>query len=85
MVEELLNMFNYKILDLDYNNLVLIPGNQEKNINDVYNDGYLHREDRKIKFHYNHDFEEIYSLPKDEQIDFINQKFIKYKDKYVIS
>jgi|688.fasta_scaffold420198_2 hypothetical protein len=85
MLELILDKFNYKISELDYNNVVLIPGKQEESIESIYNNGYLNREGRKEIFSYNSDFEGIYTLSKNEQINFINEKFIDYKGKYIIS
>jgi len=85
MLEPILKKYNYKISELDYNNVVLVSGQQEESLSAVYNRGYLEKSDRKQRFYYNQDFEEIYSLDKEKQIDFINQKFLKFKNKYLLS
>lgn len=85
MIEDLLEKNELKILELDYNNVILVKGVQEESIVDIYNSGYLHKSDRKDRFSYNQDFEEIYDLPKNLQIDFINSKFEKHKGKFIIS
>jgi hypothetical protein len=75
MLEDILKKYNYKIKVLDFNNVILIPGQQTENLIDVYNDGYLNRPERPSIFFYNADFEPIYSLDTDKQIEFINNKF----------
>jgi hypothetical protein len=84
MLDDLLKKYGYEINTLDFNNIVLIPGTQKENIIDVYNNGYLYREDRLTKFYYNLDFEPIYEMDKEEQIKFINDKFEKNIDNYTI-
>jgi hypothetical protein len=95
MLEELMGEYSYKIDTLDWNNVILVPGKQEEDILEIYNNGYLNRDGRKNRFSYNLDFEPIYSLKKDEQINFINEKFmningyqldgkpIKYRNYYI--
>lgn len=84
MLEDLLSEYKYKILELDYNNVVLIPGQQIETFKEVYEKGYLNKLDRKNIFHYNLDFEQIYSLNETQKKEFINQKFSKYQNKYFI-
>lgn len=76
MLEDILSKYGYKIYMLDFNNVVLVPGIQEESISDVYKNGYLNRVGRKEIFYYNDDFDPIYTMSKDDQIDFINKKFI---------
>lgn len=85
MLENLLVKHNYKILDLDYNNVVLIQGKQTENLIEVYNRGYLYKDDRHRLFPWNNNFESIYKLNKQEQINFINKNFIKHEGKYILS
>ena len=84
MLDDLLSTYKYKILELDYNNVILIPGKQTETFREIYEKGYLHRIDRKQLFHYNSDFEKIYDLSKDQKKEFINKKFSKYEGKYFI-
>jgi hypothetical protein len=85
MLEDLLLKHQYKILDLDYNNVVLIKGEQVDKLDEVYYNGYLHNADRARKFPYNHDFEEIYQLPLEEQVEFLKQKFHTHEGQYILS
>ena len=84
MIETLLNKYNYKIDHLYYNNVILIPGKQERDLLEVYEEGYLNKIDRNKYFHYNSDFEEIYKLQHSDQIEFINNKFNNYIGNFFI-
>jgi hypothetical protein len=75
MLEDLLETYGYKIDCLDLNNVVLVPGKQEQSIEDVYNNGYLNTELRHTRFQYNADFNPVYSMNKEQQIQFIKSKF----------
>lgn len=85
MLENLLPTFGYKILELDYNNVILVPGTQTESLKDVYWNGYLGKPDKDSRFYYNTDFGPIYSLPLDKQIEFINKKFKDYQGQYTIN
>lgn len=85
MLEDLLSKYTYKVLDLDYNNVVLVPGSQTDKLYRIYYDGYFNNVDRERIFSYNADFEAIYSLALQEQIDFLKQKFHKHEGKYILS
>lgn len=75
MLEDLLIKYGYKINNLEWNNVILVPGTQEESISAVYSKGYLDRYDRANIYSYNSDFEEVYNMTKDKQIEFINNKF----------
>jgi hypothetical protein len=85
MLEDLLPEFGYKIMELDYNNVILVPGTQTESLKDVYWNGYLGKPDKDARFYYNTDFGPIYKLPVDEQIAFINRKFKDYQGQYTIN
>lgn len=78
MLESILEKYEYKIKFLDYNNVVLVPGKQEESLTDIYNNGYLNKPDRPTKFYWNNNFEPIYALGKEEQINFIKNFFDNY-------
>lgn len=84
MLEDLLPAHGYKIDCLDYNNVILVPGTQEKSLQDIYNEGYFTKPDRQSRFYYNEDFEPIYSMSYDEQVKFVRTKFSKYEGRYSI-
>jgi hypothetical protein len=75
MLDGLLRKYNYKINSLDWNNVILVPGLHEENIDDVYSKGYLDKEGRLERFSYNLDFEPVYSMNKKDQLEFIINKF----------
>jgi hypothetical protein len=75
MLEDLLETYGYMIDCLDLNNVVLIPGKQEQSIEDVYNNGYLNTELRHTKFQYNADFNPVYGMNKEQQVQFIKSIF----------
>lgn len=84
MLEGFLKEHNYKILDLDYNNVVLVEGEQKESLDNIYKSGYLDKKDRKQLYPWNEDFEPIYSMDKDEQLLFIKDKFKKFEGKYIL-
>lgn len=88
MVNELCLKYNYKIIDLHYNNLFIVPLEkiQFKTITsqDAYNHGYFLKSDRKRHFPWNHDMEILFSLKTDEQVKFLKKKFEKYEGKYIL-
>jgi hypothetical protein len=77
---DVLKKHNYKIDSLDWNNAIIVPGEQEIEIEKIYLDGYLNREDRKKMFPWNHDFEPIYSMDYQDKIKFIKEKFNSRKN-----
>jgi hypothetical protein len=84
MLENVLPEFGYKILELDFNNVLLVPGTQTEELSDVYWNGYLGKPDKNERFYYNTDFGPIYKMTLPEQIDFINNKFKDYQGQYAI-
>ena len=85
---ELCQKYDYDIVELHYNNLFLVP----KEINTfgslspekAYEDGYKNKPDRKEKFPWNSDMEELLTMPKEKGIEFLNKKFEKYNGKYIL-
>jgi len=86
MLENLLNIYNYKIDSLQYNNVILVPGKQEVDFLDIYNEGYFNKPGRTTKFFYNKKYDELYTLPENKRIEYIIDKFDfdKYKGQYII-
>lgn len=82
----LCGQFKYSLVELHYNNAFLIP--QEVNIypaltpEAAYREGYRKRPDRKEKFPWNDNMEEILNLPPEEAVKFVNAFFRKYQGKY---
>jgi hypothetical protein len=63
----------YKVESLDFNNVIMTPGTQERSLADIYREGYWNMPHGRPG--YNADFDPIYSMPYDDQIAFINTKF----------
>lgn len=80
MLTTLLEKYEYKIDSLDYNNVILVKGKQTTPLKEIYDNGYWNRN----RFYYNVDFEPIYYLKKEQQIEFINKKFKNYEGKYLL-
>ena len=80
--------YNYDIAELHYNNLFLLPHEINKqgalSPEEAYRIGYKDKPDRKEKFPWNADMEDLLNLSKDDGIKFLNDKFEKYKGKYTI-
>lgn len=82
---------NYALTYLHYNNAFLIP--VEMSTNDIaslspeeaYREGYSDRPDRKEKFPWNVDVEELLFLSPQEALDFVDKLFLNYKGKYTCS
>lgn len=49
----------------------------------AFKKGYLSRADRKEKFPWNAQIEEIYSLSPEEALTYLNKIFKKYEGKYI--
>jgi len=85
---ELCRKYNYDIVELHYNNLFLIPSEINNNARlspeEAYESGYKNKNDRKEKFPWNADMEELLSISKDEGIEFLNKKFNQYEGEYIL-
>lgn len=86
---ELTSRNGYELVGLHYNNAFLIP----KEINfsrslapkEAYEKGYRGQLDRKEKFPWNSDMEDLLHLPPVEAMEFVNKYFEKYNGKYTLS
>lgn len=78
--------YKYALVELHYNNAFLIPQEisplPSLTPEEAYRKGYFERPDRKEKFPWNLDVEEVHNLPTDAALDYINKFFDKYKDKF---
>jgi len=82
---------NYVLINLHYNSAFLIPA--EMSTSDIfpvspeeaYNKGYLDRPDRKEKFPWNNDVEELLFLSPQKAMVFIDKLFANYRGKYILS
>jgi hypothetical protein len=79
--------YNYALVDLHYNNAFLIPTETSPSPSlspeEAYMIGYLNRSDRKQKFPWNVDVEDLLNLSPQEGLQFIDKLFCaKYEGKY---
>jgi hypothetical protein len=84
---ELCKKYQYDIVELLYNNAFLIPNEINKNESlkpeKAYDAGYKNKNDRKLKFPWDKDMEELLYMTALDGIEFINKKFVKYKNRYI--
>ena len=87
MLDGLCTKKGYNLAEVHYNNAFYISSSLLKKRTgpeEGYEEGYKNKKDRKDKFPWNSDFEEIFEMSIDKQKSFINSKFKEYKGKYVI-
>jgi hypothetical protein len=85
----LTNQYNYSLVELHYNNAFLVPSElcsktcltQEE----AYKKGYMEKIDRKEKFPWNANMENVLHMRPEESMAFISSFFEKYKGKFDIS
>lgn len=86
---ELGEAHGYSIAELYYNNAFLVRGEVTDRValtpETAYATGYLERPDRKERFPWNGDVEEIHSLDPEGKIAFIESYFAKYSGRYELS
>jgi len=87
--EKLAHAHNYALVHLEYNNLFLVAGEhhflESLSATEAYNKGYLSKADRKEKYPWNQDMEELLTLPPQEGMEFLHERFACYKGKYLLS
>lgn len=87
-VNDLCIKYNYSLVYLNYINAFLIPREfniKSINIYEAYYKHYLNVENRHQLFGLNEEFNSIYSMTTQEQLDFINEKFKDHSGQYSIS
>jgi hypothetical protein len=76
----------YALVELHYNNAFLIPLEYSRKPaltpEEAYQSGYLGKPDRKKKFPWNDNMEEVLHLKPDEALNYINNYFGKYKSMF---
>jgi hypothetical protein len=73
----------YRVERLDFNNVIMTPGIQGIPYADLYRDGYWNMAIGRPT--YNQDFDPIYTMSPEDQINFINEKFKKFAGKYTLN
>jgi FkbM family methyltransferase len=78
--------YEYAFVELHYNNAFLIPKEISPSPSltpeEAYKKGYLERPDRKEKFPWNTDIEEIHNLSPTDALIYVNKFFAKYQGKF---
>jgi len=85
-LEDILESYGYTLARLHYNNAFLVstkywPG-FSANIGESYREGYLEAKNRKRKFRYNKEMDELQTLSADKVIDRLNDKFKDQEGNY---
>lgn len=78
----------YQILELHYNNLILIASEVNRHralsVEEAYDAGYRNKPDRRQKFPWNADVEALLTLNREDAIAFVNRLFARYAGKYIL-
>jgi hypothetical protein len=82
-------LFGYSLVEVHYNNAFLIPNeiNPYPSLTpeDGYRKGYLDQPDRKERFPWNANMEEVLRLPPEQAANFVNEFFSAHKGMFVCS
>ena len=87
---DLLIKNGYIIESLQYNNLICIEKSllnnnlKQKDVKTIYDEGYKNKIDRKNLFPWNKDVDCLLNMSANEAVNFINEYFYEYKNKYDI-
>jgi hypothetical protein len=90
MLGDLCKNYSYDIIGLNYINAFLVP--HEKNLftkaltpDEAYRTGYWDKHDRKEKFPWNANMEELHSMDPDTGMKFIRNFFLEHEGKYILT
>jgi len=79
MCNQVARMHGYRIVELYYNNLIMIRSDDPAGIAlspyEAYQRGYLGKSDRLERFPWNRDFEHLYSMTPDAALNYLNKLF----------
>lgn len=85
---ELAEKNDYGVYWLEYNNLFLLDKRRVNfspiSAEEAYQKGYVSREDRKKKFHWNADMDPLIGMNSPDAIDFVKDKFSQYEGMYTL-
>jgi hypothetical protein len=85
-LHELCLRFGYSLVELHYNNAFLIPEELSTNASltpeAAYQSGYLLKPDRKSKFPWNANMEEVLTLPPAQAVEFVDRYFGQYRGRF---
>jgi len=86
---KLINKYKYSLVELHYNNAFLIPSELCSKTSltpeEAYRLGYKEKVDRKEKFPWNANMEDVLNMQPEESLAFISSFFEKYKGKFDLS
>lgn len=77
----------YAIVELEYNNAFLMPADiapAALSAEEAYLTGYLDRPDRRRRFPWNADMEELHALEPAAAVDFLRTRFARYDGQYTL-
>ena len=77
--------YDYVIVELEYNNAFLMPAAispQSMSPEHAYRTGYAGRSDRRTKFPWNADMEQLQVLDPDDAVEFLRARFARYEGMY---
>jgi hypothetical protein len=85
---ELCVKHSYEIIDLHYNNLLIVPAEINPfpvlTPREAYDIGYRNKPDRREKFFWNADMEPILTLDPEAAAAFLNDKFAEYQGRFTL-
>lgn len=85
----LVKKYDYSLVELHYNNAFLIPSElcskPSLTPEEAYRSGYKEKPDRKEKFPWNANMEDVLHMHPEESLAFINDFFGEYKGKFELS
>jgi len=89
MLGDICKEHSYDIIGLNYINAFLVPHEDNSfttySPDEAYRVGYKEKKDRKEKFPWNANMEELLSMTPDQGIQFIRNFFSKYEGKYILT
>lgn len=88
-LDDIKEKFNYSLVELHYNNAILISdhfwNNEVLTTKEAYNMGYWSRPNRRKRFHYNKDFEYLFDMTVKEVVNELQGHFSDHNGQYLIN
>jgi hypothetical protein len=85
-LDRLCRQHDYAWVELHYNNAFLVPNELNVfpalTVDEAYKRGYLEQADRKEKFPWNANVEQLQTMPPDEALGFVRTLFSRYEGKF---
>ena len=87
-LEKLALAQNYAIATLEYNNVFLVAKErfqgESLSAEEAYKKGYVTKEDRAVKFPWNHNMEILLTSTPEDNVKFLKEHFSGYEGKYTL-